>query len=49
MTYLMTVEEIRMTCIDITCFHGDQVFDELVRRLHRLFEELDDHGVELFL
>lgn len=38
-----------MASVDVARFHGDQVLDKLVRRLHASLEERDDNGMELLL
>ena len=47
--YPVTIDKVRMSRVDIACFHRYQIADKLVGRLHRFLEEGDNHLVELFL
>lgn len=45
-TYPVARQEVRMGRVDVAGLHRDQVSNELVRRRHRVLEEVDDDRVE---
>jgi hypothetical protein len=49
MTYPRTIDEIRMTSVNVASLHIHQVSDQFVGRIHHFLEKGDHHLMELFL
>lgn len=49
LTYPVSVQEVRVSCVDVARLHSHKIPDKLVRRIHNLLEEANDNSVQLLL